>query len=131
VLLLFKMTSCSSFEKSQSTINQQQDDSFHGDMCMPPSTFFHLLCVLYIWATYQPHGPHLDVVTRIHMSPQFLALHDFSDQGATHSPSKTSIHDVLRCQISWLSFLLDRWFRSNHDLVTQGFEMQRTLPPHS
>jgi hypothetical protein len=100
-------------------------------VCTPPVAYFRLFCVLYVCTTYQPCGPHLIDVTRVCTSPRRLALHDFSDQGATPSPSETLIHDVARRQISWLSFLLDRCFRLNHDFVIRGFEVQRTLPPSS
>jgi hypothetical protein len=113
--------SCSSFAKSRSTISQRWVDPFQGDACTPPVAYFHLFCALYVCATCQPRGPHLTDVTRVRTSPRCSTLRDFSDQGATPSPSETPIHDVARHQISWLSFLLDRRFRSNRDFVIQGF----------
>jgi hypothetical protein len=123
--------SFSSFVKSRSTISQRWVDPFQGDACTPPVAYFYLFCALYVCATYQPCGPHLMDVTRVRTSPRCSTLLDFSDQGETPSPSETPIHDVVRRQISWLSFLLDRWFRSNHDFMIQGFEVQRTPPPSS
>jgi hypothetical protein len=113
-------------------ISQQWVDPFQGDVCPPPVTYFHLflcaLCLCHLSTT----RPHLTDVTRVRTSPRCSTLHDFSDQGATPSPSETPIHDVARHQISWLSFLLDRRFRLNHDLVTRGFEAckELRLPTH-
>jgi hypothetical protein len=59
------------------------------------------------------------------------ALHDFSDQSAAPSPPEPLIHDVARCQISWLSFLLDRRFRLHRDLATQDSVEKRPPPPSS
>jgi hypothetical protein len=112
-------------------ISQRWVDPFQGDVCTPPVTYFHHFYVLYVCATYQPRGPHLTDVKCLHTSPRCSTLHNFSDQGATPSPSETSIHDVARHQIPQLSFLLDRWFKSNRDLVTRGFKEKRTLPPIS
>jgi hypothetical protein len=81
--------------------------------------------------TCQPHGPHRTDVPHVRTSPRCSTLHAFSDEGATPSPPKTLIHNVVKRQISWLSFLLDQRFRSNHDLVTWGFEQQRTPPLYS
>jgi hypothetical protein len=95
------------------------------------SPTFSFLLVLYVCTTYQPHGPHLTDVTHVRPSPRHSTLHEFNDQGATPSPFETPIHDVERHQISWLSFLLDRRFRSNRDLETWGSIAQRSPPLRS
>jgi hypothetical protein len=69
--------SCSSFANPRNTISQQWVDSFQGDVCPPPVTYFHLSLGTCCYATCQPRGPHLTDVPRVRTSPRRSALHDF------------------------------------------------------